>query len=305
VKYTFHLPLDRVQQPEQFLQWNAVQEMVRTLEAAGIDACYVTDHPMPADRWLQTGGHHTLDPFVALSFAAAASKTLRLHTNIVVLPYRNPFITAKMVASLDVLSGGRVILGVGAGYLAEEFDALGVPLDGRGAAMDEALTAMKLAWSGESVKFAGQHFNAVGNTALPQPAQRPHPPIWMGGNSDQAVRRAATHCNGWQPFPVQGGVSVRVRTAPIESPQALHQKILQIEALRQAAGRTDPFDICMVPFGAGMHNTQRPDRNALVDQFRQLAEIGVSWLSVSLPCRDRSEYIENIDWFSREVMSGV
>jgi len=305
MRYSFHLPLERVAQADEFLSFAALRDMVQALERAGIDACYVTDHPMPADSWLRSGGHHTLDPFVALSFAAAATRTLKLHTNIVVLAYRNPFITAKMAASLDVLSGGRLILGVGAGYLEEEFSALGARLDGRGAAMEQAIAAMKLAWRGESVQFSGRDFNAPGNTALPRPVQRPHPPIWIGGNSDGAIQRAVRHGDGWLPFPVPAGAKARVRTAEITSPAALRLKIRHARELAEAAGRTTPFDICMVPFGAGMHNTQRPQRDALIDQIGQLADAGVTWLSIALPCRDRSEYLDNVDWFGRDIAAAV
>src|SRR5690606_34699015 len=94
----------------------AIIQMAQTMEKAGFDATYVTDHPAPSSRWLAGGGHATLDPFVALSVAGATTKTLQLHTHILVLAYRNPFVVAKSVASLDALSGGRVILGIGTGY---------------------------------------------------------------------------------------------------------------------------------------------------------------------------------------------
>ena len=99
MKISFHLPLEKVQSHGEFISAEAIFEMARALEAGGIDACYVTEHPAPADRWLQSGGHHALDPFVALSFAAAATSRLKLHTNIIVIPYHNPFLTAKSVDS--------------------------------------------------------------------------------------------------------------------------------------------------------------------------------------------------------------
>src|SRR6185312_17223918 len=97
MKFTFHLPVDHVRSPAEFVTAAAVAEMAQALERAGIDAAYVTDHPAPADSWLASGGHHALDPFVTLAFAAAATTTLKLHTNIIVVPYRNPFMTAKSV----------------------------------------------------------------------------------------------------------------------------------------------------------------------------------------------------------------
>src|SRR5262249_783728 len=110
MRYSFSLPTERIDPAAEFVTQSAVAEIARAAEDAGFHACYVTDHPFPPHRWLYGGGHHALDPFVALSFAAAATSTLRLQTHIMVLPYRNPFLTAKSVLSLDVLSRGRVIL---------------------------------------------------------------------------------------------------------------------------------------------------------------------------------------------------
>jgi alkanesulfonate monooxygenase SsuD/methylene tetrahydromethanopterin reductase-like flavin-dependent oxidoreductase (luciferase family) len=131
VRFSLQLPTDRVVSGDEFVSGPAVAEMAREIEAAGFDACFVTEHPFPPRRWLESGGHHALEPYVALSFAAAATTTLRLQTNIAVLPYRSPWLTAKAAASLDVLSGGRLILGVAAGYLRGEFEALGADFDGR------------------------------------------------------------------------------------------------------------------------------------------------------------------------------
>jgi len=305
MKFTFHLPIDHVQSPDQFLTAAAVAEMAQALERAGIDAAYVTDHPAPADRWLESGGHHALDPFVALAFAAAATTKLLLHTNIIVIPYRNPFMVAKSVASLDALSGGRVIMGIGSGYLEGEFKALGAIFTGRGAVMDEAIALMKQVWTGRSVSFEGEYFQADGNTALPSPLQHPHPPIWVGGNTDRAIRRAALTCDGWSPFPVKGKMTQRVRTDEIVTIDDLKRKIDQANALGLEIGRAKPIDVCMTPFGLTMQSGVRPDPSAIVDGLSALSEIGVTWSSIALPCRDRGEYLDNIDWFAREVMAAL
>jgi len=305
MKFTFHLPVDHVRSPDQFLTASAIAEMAQALERARIDAVYVTDHPAPADRWLESGGHHALDPFVALAFAAAATTRLLLHTNIIVVPYRNPFMTAKSVASLDVLSGGRVIMGIGSGYLEGEFKALGAIFAGRGAVMDEAIDLMKQVWTGQSVSFQGAYFQADGNTVLPVPLQKPHPPIWVGGNSERAIRRAVETCDGWSPFPVKGKMTERVRTAEIVSAEDLKQKIQQAQARAAEIGRTRPFDVCMTPFGLTMQSGVRPDVSAVVDGLSELAEIGVTWSSIAMPCRDRSEYLANVDWFAREIIAAL
>ena len=139
MKFNIPLPFDRTELPDEFLTLEAVTEVGKAVEKAGFDAGLVTDHPCPTGRWLDTGGHHALDPLVALSFAAAATTRLRLLTHVYVLAYRNPFLTAKGTLTLDVLSGGRLILGVAAGYLRPEFGALGVDFDERNELVDEAL----------------------------------------------------------------------------------------------------------------------------------------------------------------------
>ncbi|RYY38846.1 MAG: LLM class flavin-dependent oxidoreductase, partial [Sphingomonadales bacterium] len=124
---------------DEFLSIDAITRMVQAMDKAGMDACFVTDHPAPSLRWVENGGHATLDPFVALSVAATASPRIKLQTHILVLAYRNPFIVAKSAASLDALSDGRFIMGIGTGYLKPEYAAVGVPFEERGAITDESI----------------------------------------------------------------------------------------------------------------------------------------------------------------------
>ena len=124
MRFTLALPTDRVDAVDEFISPDAVNEMAQAAERLGYGAVYVTEHPVPEQTWLDSGGHHALDPFVALSFAAAATQEIRLLTNLCVLAYKSPYITAKAASSLDVMSRGRLTLGVGAGYLEAEFDAL-------------------------------------------------------------------------------------------------------------------------------------------------------------------------------------
>ena len=173
VRVSYGLPTHRTDLGDEFVGPGAVGELARAAEEAGFDAVYTTDHPFPGDDWLDHGGHHALDPLVALSFAAAATSTVLLHCNLFVLAYRNPFLAAKGIATLDVLSGGRTVVGLGAGYLEPEFEALGIPFADRNDRMDEALAAMQAAWTGESVTWDGARFRAPGNTMLPAPGPAP------------------------------------------------------------------------------------------------------------------------------------
>lgn len=305
MRFSLQLPTDRMKRGDEFVSAEAIADVSRAAEAAGFDAVFVTEHPFPPDAWLESGGHHALDPWVALSFAAAATTTLRLQTGIVVLPYRNPFLTAKAVASLDVLSGGRVILGVAAGYLKPEFEALGADFARRNEITDEALVAMKRAWSESGVAIEGRHFRAAGHSMLPRPIQSPHPPIWVGGNSKLAIRRAVEHGDGWIPFPTVGFGGDRVRTATIATLDDLRARIAYAREHADRTGRTRPLDISFVPFGLAMGSARGPEPEAFRDGVSELESLGVTWLTLGLPARDRAELCDGIARFGDEVLRAL
>jgi probable F420-dependent oxidoreductase len=305
MQFAVQLPVDRIDLGAEFSSAQGITHCARHVEKMGFDATFVTDHPAPEDRWLERGGHHSFDPFVALSCAAGGTTTLKLFTNILVLPYRNPLIVAKSVASLDTISNGRMIMGVGAGYLEGEFRACGVDMQERGQLMEEALQAMKLVWSGESFRFKGKHFQADGNTALPRPVQTPHPPIWMGGNSTAAMRRAAQYCDGWLPFPVKGKLASHVRTKELADINGLERAIKDLRQLEQQFERSRPLDICMIPFGLGMHSGMNWNAEAVLEQCQQLQALGVSWINISLPCDSKNQYFEASSWFAEEIISAM
>jgi probable F420-dependent oxidoreductase len=302
MKYTVTLPTDQVGQAEEFITARAVAEMAAEIEAAGFAACNVTDHPFPPADWVSGGGHHALDPLVTLAVAASATTRLRLHTNIFVPAYRNPFIAAKGIATLDTLAGGRVILGVAAGYLAGEFAALGAPYEDRGAALDTAIAAMRMAWAGQEVVADGAGWSAKGNVMLPRPSAAPHPPIWFGGNSRAARRRAAAVGQGWSPFPARRGLAAATGTAEMDGPDALRRGIEELRSEAVRHGRTEPLDVCMTPFG---HPHHRPslDPARLVDEAAELADLGVTWLAVRLPAPSRAEFLRNVERFGEQVIS--
>ena len=175
--------------------------VARAAEDAGFDSLWVGEHVVLPDPRVPPSPLNPedpiLDPVVALTFLAAHTRTVRLGTGIIILPQRNPLVLAKALASLDVLSGGRLIVGVGAGYLEPEFRALGIPFEHRGPRTVEYLDAMRAIWSAPAPAYEGR-FAAFANVqARPRPVQQPHPPIVMGGNSPPAYRRAVLHANGW------------------------------------------------------------------------------------------------------------
>jgi probable F420-dependent oxidoreductase len=308
VKFSFALPTHRVDPPGELLSAAAIGQLAAAAEAAGFDAVSVTEHPFPPAAWVRHGGHHALDPLVALACAAAATRHARLHTNLFVLPYRNPFLAAKSVASLDVVSGGRVILGVGAGYLEGEFEALGVPFAGRNGRLDRSIAAMRAAWTGRLVDLEGDGWAARGNQALPVPLQEPHPPLWIGGNSLRAARRAVELGDGWAPFMASPGVAGATRTAAIAGIDELAQRIAQLGQVATEAGRTSPFDVVTVPTALAL-DPSGPDRidavdlDAVAGQVVQLAAAGVTWCVVTLPGADLDAQLASVSAFANAVIA--
>jgi probable F420-dependent oxidoreductase len=274
VRFSYGLPTHRVDRGEELASGRAIAELAAAAESAGFDAVYTTEHPFPDDGWLAHGGHHALDPLVALSFAAAATSRVRLHTNLFVLPYRNPFLAAKGLATLDFLSGGRLIVGIGAGYLEQEFEALGSSYDDRNERIDESIEAMRTAWTGESVTMSGIGFTVHGNTMLPRPVQRPHPPIWIGGNSRRAIRRAVERGDGWSPFPAPARFAGRTHTAALATVEDLADGLAYAGHHAMVIGRQTPLDVCFVPEGLGMGAGGELDVTLAAESCRALAAVG-------------------------------
>ena len=195
MRYLFHYPEPHGLEAD-VLDAGPLHDVAAAVECAGFDGISLSEHPAPGARWLSSGGHQTLDPFVALAFAAAATQRLRVVTNIVVAPYRNPLLLAKAAATLDKLSGGRLTLGLGTGYQKSEYYAVGVDMDERNALFDEALEVIPMHWRGEPFNYQGRHFSARDVIARPRPVQDPIP-IWIGGNSKLTRRRVAERAHGW------------------------------------------------------------------------------------------------------------
>jgi probable F420-dependent oxidoreductase len=290
------LPTMAVDTGPELVSGEAVREIAAAIEAAGFDGCYVTDHPAGDARWLAGGGHHALDPFVALSFAAAATRSLRLITYVYIPAYRNPFISAKAALSLDVLSGGRFVFGMAAGYLKPEFGALGVDFDERNELLDEAIEVMKLAWTQDAVAYDGRHFRARAVSMLPRPISKPHPPLWMGGNSYRAIRRAVEQCQGWVPF-ASGGMAAATRTADITSVDDLRSRIEYARAHAAAIGRTEPFDISFSAVPADPLDAARER-----ERLDELRDAGVTWVSVGFDARDRATYLARLRGYADDVL---
>jgi probable F420-dependent oxidoreductase len=198
--------------------------LARAAEAAGFESLWVADHVVLPDPPLpqrpMAPDMRLLDPVVMLTFYAALTTRIRLATGVIVLPQRQPLVLAKQLATLDVLSNGRLMFGFGVGWCEPEFRALDVPFEHRGSRGDDYLAAMRAIWTQEKPAYHGRFTSFSGVRAQPQPAQRPTPPIIVGGRAPAAFRRAVEHGHGWYGFGLNG-----------------EQAAQDIEALRKAEQR--------------------------------------------------------------------
>ena len=281
---------------------DAVARFARAAEAAGFDGIGFTDHPAPTHRWLQAGGHDAFDPFAALAFCAAVTERLRLIPNICVLPYRNPFVVAKAVATTDALSGGRFTLAVGAGYLRAEFKALGVDPEERNDLVDEALAVLRGVWTEDDYAFEGRHFTAVGQTANPKPAGRL--PIWIGGNSERARQRVADGAEGWNPFPAPAALAKTARTPVLETVDDLARMLDDLWRRLDDAGRDRAdVDVAFATGAGGSLGDERFDGDAHRAALDELAALGVTWTGVSVPGDSLTHALESLDRYGERVIA--
>lgn len=304
MRFSAMLPIDEGEGRE-FGSLDAMRTIAASLEAADVDAVFVTDHPSPSSRWLAGGGHPTLDPFVALMALAGASTRLMLHTHILVLAYRNPFVVAKSAASLDALSQGRFIMGIGTGYSKPEYAAVGVNFDDRGAITDESILILRQAWTGEPVAHESPRFFARDAVVLP----RPHNgdiPIWAGGNAKRAVRRAVELCDGWCPFPASGVLTRTARTDELATVEQLSALLDYAREHGEAVGRTRPLTVCMSRLGdASLRPGNAADAARAVEDYLELASLGVSWTTIGMPGHSLPEWRDNIAWLGEAVIAPV
>ena len=283
-----------------FVSKDAVTRFARAAEASGFDGIGFTDHPAPSHRWLQAGGHDALDPFVALAFVAAVTDRLLLIPNIVVLPYRNPFLVAKAVATIDALSGGRFILATAAGYQRAEYRALGVEFDDRNDLFDEAIEVLKGIWTTDDFTYEGKNFTAKGQTANPKPVRTP---IWIGGNSQKARHRVATVADGWNPFPAPASIAATTKTIALETVDDLALLLDDLWRRVDGAGR-DPSEIngSFVNRAGGDPGTPGFDADAALGGLAELSALGVTWTSTSVPSDSVDHAIETLERYGEQVI---
>ena len=236
MKFTVDYPIVNVGYDPALVTAAGMTRFAQAAEECGYDAISFSEHPAPSQKWLNAGGHESLDQTSALAFCAAVTSRVRLMTYLLVLPYHNPFLAAKALSTVDLLSGGRLTVVAGTGYLRSEFLALNVDMSQRNELFDESLEVMRGVWAGLPLTHQGKHFSARGVASLPGPAQRGGPPVLIGGNSALARDRAARN-QGWSPLMVSQEVARTSRTPGIGTIADLAAKIREV---RDAAARLNP-----------------------------------------------------------------
>jgi probable F420-dependent oxidoreductase len=257
----------------------------RAAEAVGFESVWTGEHIVLPDPQVPPSpvpaGTPFIDSAVALGFIAAHTKTVRLGTGIIILPQRNPVVLAKELASVDVLSNGRLTFGIGIGYLKPEFDAIGAPFDHKGARTEEFLAAMIALWSMDQPEYHGKFVSFGGINAMPRPVQKPHPEIVFGGHTKEAYGRAARLANGWFGFALDVDATVK-----------------SVEALRaacKAAGRRfEDLEISVAPRG-------KVDR----DTAKRFADAGVHRLILLHGTRDEPSLLSFIEASGRDLIGKI
>jgi probable F420-dependent oxidoreductase len=262
-----------------------VAELAREAEQRGFESLLLPEHthiptsrrsPWPGGPDLPQEYWHTHDPFVALAIAAAATSTLRLGTGICLVIERDPITTAKCVASLDVLSNGRFLFGIGGGWNAEEMENHGTEFKSRFALMRERVLAMKEIWTREKAEFHGRFVNFDPIWAYPKPAQKPHPPVLLGGETGYTLDRVVEFCDGWLPRG-RGGFDIAAGLADLRT--------------RAAKAGRDMKTISVTVFGAS------PDP-AVLDRY---AALGVTRATFGLPSKDRDTVLPLLDRYAKLI----
>ena len=290
MEYGIHLP-----HVGPFASPDAIVGVARKAEELGYHSLWVSDHivtprrldsPYPGGRYPVQPEWPFLEPVSTLLFAAAVTQRVPLGTSVLVITQRQPVVLAKQLATLDVLSGGRLIFGAGAGWMKEEFDALNVPIAAHGPRMAEYQEVIRRCWTEDDPTFDGRYYNLGDVGIYPKPVQKPHPPIWVGGWADGALRRAARYGDAWH---------------AMGPPEALAERYATVRRYAKEYGR-DPDSIALTIRGDGIG---RGDPAQSIEQLRAYKEIGVSLVILIFVAPNANAIGEMMAGFMRDVAPKV
>ena len=291
-----------------------IKSMLTTAEAAGFNSVMVADHiilPTKIDsaypytvrgNFLSQG--ECMEQLTLMAFVAGVTEKLRIVSSVMIAPHRNPILTAKSLATTDVLSEGRVTVGIGVGWMAEEFAALDAPdFKARGKSTDEFVEIWKKLWTGVPVSHQGVHYRFDEVICEPRPIQRPHPPIWIGGHSGPALRRVAKLGDGWHP--------VGATAASPLPPSEMREKLSRLRELTEAEGRD--FDALTISYKAPFYDDGKPPegetrrlftggKQAALDDIAEMAALGVHELVFDFRGADLDASLAAMNNFAETVM---
>jgi probable F420-dependent oxidoreductase len=271
-------------------------------EALGVDGVFVPDHILAKPATAQHYGAHWPDPFSLLAFLAGRTHRIQLGASVIVLPYRNPLVAAKAVATVDQASRGRFILGIGVGWDEAEFEDLGLPFRERGRMSDEYIRVMKAAWAKDIPEYQGHYLAFSGAAFSPRPTQRPYPPIWVGGApgsvSPPAVRRCAELGDAWHPLAL--------------SLEDLESGFSTLRQLAASYGRSSGLglaprnllDLTDKPLGSGRGAFQGAPEEVATD-VRRVERLGAEWMTFDLPRTDTAAMVRAMERLVHEVKPAV
>lgn len=287
-----------------------VQQVAQAVEAAGYDSVWASDRTTyPADLATRYPtmfgpGHanpdaqNVLEAITTLSYVAGMTEKVRLGISVLVLPFRNPLLNAKMITTLDVMSGGRAIFGVGLGWMPEEFESNSAMFEHRGAVTDEHIEVFKAACTSDVPEYQGKHVQTSGMVFFPRPVQQPHPPVWIGGNSQYAIRRAARLGDAWH--------GIRLTPSQItEMRESLHKACQRHER--------DPAEVqvtlrATLELGEAKHNPNGErvpltgTTQNILDDVRWYEDAGLDYLVLSVAAPSTDETVEAIARFGELVL---
>lgn len=305
MRFAVYLPncmhVAAITQPwERSLTGQDIALTAQTAERLGYSMVFLPEHYLTPTSHVELSGDHYFDATTAQAFIAGATSSITIGSMVTILPLHNPVIAAKTIATLDWLSGGRAQVTVGVGWLRDEFDTIGVPFSKRGRITDEALAAMFELWHSDTPSFDGEFVKFDGIAFGPKPIRKPHPVIWMGGDADAVLRRAARFGDGWAPW--------------LTKPDELPAKMDYLRSQPGLDGRPFSLFYSLAMLSIGQEHAIVDDTNSqfgqsaqqVIDNCSMLAERGVTdtWVNPP-PLDDFNAYLDHMQWVAEEVIPKV
>lgn len=305
-----------------------VADLAKRVEDLGYDYISAADHTFVPDYWKTVIGTTFLDPFAALLWYGAHTTRVKLFLACLVMPYRQPLTTAKTLATIDQLTGGRVVLGVVPGYLEEEFAAFNLPLEDRGRMTEEFVRIMQHVWTSDNAAFVGDHYEFSDLEIRPRCRQEPHIPIWFGGSSKRSIRRAVELGSGWAPLAFEvtppqyvaahaGDLRGKALPTSGTTPERLREGLAYAREVADSLGREPDLEVVVYP---GRPRSAAAESDASVPYSGRRARVAddemVEWLNAfaaagatgfSVHVRDRSvaDFVEGLEHFATHVAPQV